>query len=462
MNTRNTGLTVAEISKEFGIPESVIANAIQTHELEVVETTPDGAKIRDNSSLKEWVSAHHPARIYAALSGTAKVPDDERMQLLANLPHLARQLVNADYAALTLGSQDGRIADMIVSGMSEAQSKPIGHPPTGRGVLGNLDHADAPIRLGKISSHKRSTGFPEGHPDMESMIGVGVASDKNKDETIRIYVTRISGQPSFTAEEQALIESLATFAKQALEFDTLRKTETGLRIRAEDAEKAKSEFMSMINHDLKNPMAAMQVALDMARYTDHYPVEDLFTDLQSSLTVQRTLIDSLLDMARIGKTEQDYEFENEYPVDLLTEVVNRQQKGNRAEDRTIEAVVPGDLPAVRCDPVQMSRVFDNLITNALKYSEGDVSVVAKTDDENSNVVIQVIDEGEGIPETEIGRMFEPFERITDPRAAIEGLGLGLAICKTIVEAHNGVIAYQRTDSARNAKSVFQVTLPVAE
>jgi len=84
------------------------------------------------------------------------------------------------------------------------------------------------------------------------------------------------------------------------------------------------------------------------------------------------------------------------------------------------------------------------------------------DDKNSNVVIQVIDEGEGIPETEIGRMFEPFERITDPRAVIEGLGLGLAICKTIVEAHNGTITYQRTDSARNAKSVFQVTLPVAE
>ncbi len=159
------------------------------------------------------------------------------MQLLANLPFLARRLVNADYAALTLGSQDGRIADMIVSGMSDSQSKPIGHPPTGRGVLGNLDHANAPIRLGNIASHQRSTGFPEGHPDMKSMIGVGVTSDRNQDEAIRIYATRVTGQPSFTAEEQAIIESLATFAKQALEFDTLRKAETSLRIRAEDAEK---------------------------------------------------------------------------------------------------------------------------------------------------------------------------------------------------------------------------------
>jgi hypothetical protein len=125
LSTGNTNFTVAEISKEFGIPESVIANAIQSHELEVVESTSEGAKISDNAKLKEWVANHHPARIYAALSGTAEVPNDERMQLLANLPFLARQLVNADYAALTLSNQDGRIVDMIVSGMSESQSKPI-------------------------------------------------------------------------------------------------------------------------------------------------------------------------------------------------------------------------------------------------------------------------------------------------------------------------------------------------
>jgi signal transduction histidine kinase len=296
---------------------------------------------------------------------------------------------------------------------------------------------------------------------MESMIGVGVISDKNQDETIRIYVTRSSGQPSFTAEEQVLIESLATFAKQALEFDTLRKAETNLRIRAEDAEKAKSEFMSMINHDLKNPLAAMQVALDMAKFTDHYPVEDLFVDLQSSLTVQRTLIDSLLDMARIGKTEQDYEFENEYPIDLMNEVVNRQRKSSLANNRTIKSNIGENLPAVRCDPIQMGRVFDNLISNALKYSESDVTVSVTKATNRSLISFVIADGGQGIPNSEIDRIFEPFERITDSNKPIEGLGLGLAICKTIVEAHDGTITYQRTEG-RNGKSVFEVKLPITE
>ena len=458
MNSQNSVRTVAEISDEFGIPVSTITRAIQTHELDAIESTSGGATLEDNQALQAWISAHHPARIYASLAGDPEVPTDERMQLLAKLPQLARRLVNADYAALTLGNQNGHIADMIVSGMSDAQSAPIGHPPIGKGVLGNLDHSDAPIRLGNIATHQRSTGFPEGHPDMEAMIGVGVTSDKNHDETIRIYVTRSAGQPSFTAEDQALVESLASFAKQALEFDSLRKTETDLRIRAEDAEKAKSEFMSMINHDLKNPMAAMQVALDMARYTDHYPVEDLFVDLQSSLNVQRTLIDSLLDMARLGKTSQDYEFENEFPVDLINEVVNRQRKTPLGTDRIIESSVAENLPAVRCDPTQMGRVFDNLISNALKYSNDDVAVEVSHNENDDFVTFTVSDKGEGIPDTEVARIFEPFERITKTDTPIEGLGLGLAICKTIVEAHQGTISYSRT-TGRNTTSTFQVTLP---
>lgn len=73
----------------------------------------------------------------------------------------------------------------------------------------------------------------------------------------------------------------------------------------------------------------------------------------------------------------------------------------------------------------------------------------------------IADGGQGIPNSEIDRIFEPFERITDSNKPIEGLGLGLAICKTIVEAHDGTITYQRTEG-RNGKSVFEVKLPITE
>jgi K+-sensing histidine kinase KdpD len=459
VNNDLTTKTVAEISTESGIPESVIAHAIQTNELNATES-PAGAKVANNNTLKNWIKDNHPAQIFAALSGNPTVPTDQRMQLLSKLPYLARKLVNADYAALTLGNQNGRIESMIVSGMSDAQTMPIGHPPVGRGVLGNLDHSDAPIRIGDIANHQRSTGFPDGHPDMKAMIGVGVSSDVNEDETIRIYVTRISGQSSFTAEDQEVIESLAAFAKQALDFDTVRKAETDLRIRAEEAEKAKSDFMSMINHDLKNPIAAMQAAIETASIDPNYTEENLIDDIKSSLETQSALIGSLLDMARLGKTAQDFELEDYYPIDLINGAIRRSTTSPRGQNRTIESNVPTNLPALRCDPVHMGRVFDNLLTNAIKYSTETISVTALTDALKSNVIFQVVDQGPGIPKSDQDRIFEPFERITSNSKTIEGLGLGLAICKTIVEAHNGTITYRRIHP-RTGGSIFEIILPTA-
>jgi two-component system sensor histidine kinase KdpD len=381
------------------------------------------------------------------------------LQLLSQLPFLARRLVDADYAALTLGERHGKILDMIVSGMSESQAGSISHPPIGRGVLGNLDAAGAPIRIPQIKGHRRSVGFPQGHPDMEAMIGVGISSDNNDYESIRIYVTRVSGRPPFSPEDQEIIESLAAFAKQALDIDSLRKTETSLRVRAEQAERAKSEFMSMLNHDLKNPIAAMQASVEMTNIDAEYTLENLKEDLQASLATQSAIIDSLLDMARLGKTSQDFEFEDYYPVDLIDGAVRRARKSLLGRHRQIEVDVPTDLPAIRCDPVHLGRVFDNLIGNALKYSDDEITVTAHIDQPNSQVVFRVVDKGKGIPASEQHRIFEPFERVIDSNRKTEGLGLGLAICKTVVEAHFGTIGYDQI-SARSGGSIFEVTMPI--
>jgi signal transduction histidine kinase len=460
LNSNPATRTVSEISAEFGIPESRIVQAVQSGELRAEESHPGGAVINNDESLHRWISANHPAHIYSSLSGSPPVPTDERMRLLARLPYLARRLVNADYAALTLGDQSGSIDNMIVSGLSDSQAITIGHPPTGKGVLGNLDHSDAPIRLANIDAHRRSTGFPDGHPDMQSMIGVGVSSDTNQDETIRIYVTRSTGRPPFSPEDQEIIESLASFARQALDIDSLRRSETELRVRAEQAERAKSEFMSMINHDLKNPIATMQAAIDMATIDSNYTEDDLINDLRSSLETQSALISSLLDMARLGKTSQDFEFEDYYPIDLINGAALRAARSPHGRDRNLDIRVPNDLPALRCDPVQLGRVFDNLLTNAFKYSEDDITINTRTSDDGTDIVFVVADNGIGIPESEQDRIFKPFERVVGANSTVDGLGLGLAICKTIVEAHGGTIAYRRI-SPKTGGSEFEIRLPVA-
>lgn len=174
MANSNGVRSVTEIAESTGIPESTLTQAVQAGELPVTTSSSGSAVIEDTPALRDWINDHRLAKIYSSLSNSPEVKDDERLQLLANLPFVARRLVNADYAALTIGNKRGRITEMLVSGLSDKQAESIGHPPVGRGVLGSLDNSDATLRLGDISNHARSTGVPEGHPDMQSMIGVGV------------------------------------------------------------------------------------------------------------------------------------------------------------------------------------------------------------------------------------------------------------------------------------------------
>jgi signal transduction histidine kinase len=138
--------------------------------------------------------------------------------------------------------------------------------------------------------------------------------------------------------------------------------------------------MSMINHDLRNPVAAMQAVIETASIDQEYAENQFIEDLKSSLSLQNTLISSLLDMARLGESIDDYDVEDSYPIDLVQQCVRRQQMSPLGKNRKLEIDVPDTLPAVRCDPVQMGRVFDNLVSNALKYSDGATEITASVDE----------------------------------------------------------------------------------
>jgi two-component system sensor histidine kinase KdpD len=219
----------------------------------------------------------------------------------------------------------------------------------------------------------------------------------------------------------------------------------------------------MINHDLRNPVAAMQAAIETASIDHDYNGNQFIEDLKSSLSLQNTLISSLLDMASLGKSIDDYDIEDTYPIDLVQQCTRRQQMNPLGKNRELEINVPDTLPAVRCDPVQMGRVFDNLVSNALKYSDHTVEITANINESKNQIEFNVTDQGSGIPETERTRIFEPFERINETTRPIEGLGLGLAICRSIVEAHSGNITHTNNTNHRGKTkgSIFTITLPLA-
>ena len=131
------------------------------------------------------------------------------------------------------------------------------------------------------------------------------------------------------------------------------------------------------------------------------------------------------------------------------------QIGRDNPDAVIELDLPSEVPLVHADPVQMERVFTNLIENAVKFSTGGAPVRVAASGDTHRVTVRVVDAGRGIPPADRTHVFEPFFR---GRREQRGSGLGLAICRGFVEANGGRIALQ---PGVRPGTAFAVTFPVA-
>jgi PAS domain S-box-containing protein len=217
------------------------------------------------------------------------------------------------------------------------------------------------------------------------------------------------------------------------------------------------DFAYVASHDLQEPLRKIQAFGDRlhAKYAPELPeqAQDYIVRMQSAAKRMQVLINDLLAFSRVTTKAQPF-----VPVDL--EHVAR-EVAHDLEIRTHEAgahVEIGNLPAIDADPLQMRQLLQNLISNALKFHrEGvppHVAVTGRADGETAQLI--VADNGIGFDEKYAERIFTMFERLHG-RGTYEGTGIGLAICRKIVERHGGEIVAR---SAPDVGSTFTVTLPM--
>lgn len=134
--------------------------------------------------------------------------------VLERIVRLARDQAQAEYGALAIRDETGEIIRFITIGMTEEEEARMPHPPVGKGLLGELQHKNEVIRISNIEQDPRSAGFPEGHPHMDSMLGVPILSG----ERIigQIYLTNKKGKPAFTENDARLMKTLAGYAAVAI------------------------------------------------------------------------------------------------------------------------------------------------------------------------------------------------------------------------------------------------------
>ncbi len=214
---------------------------------------------------------------------------------------------------------------------------------------------------------------------------------------------------------------------------------------------AREELMAVVSHDLRSPLQAIVLNASLLGGGDQRRIDAI----ERAASMMRALVDDLLDTARITSGEIDLHRERCDADGLLTEVV--EMHASSARERGIElSVVPASSLALDVDRRRIFQILSNLIGNALRFVApgGRVTVSAIGDDKE--VQFDVSDTGSGIPADQLAHVFERYYR-ADRQEDQEGLGLGLYICRRLVEAHRGRIG---VESVVGTGTTFWFTLPI--
>ena len=372
----------------------------------------------------------------------ALVPVAERVRAELRVTGLVIELWQADGgirrfkagsapAALSAYGKSAAAGRILHSGAAAAVTD---HVTTGRWVrivrptrgVGDLDH----VHLAPIKVDDRRFGAL-------LLVDAGGQFDGTDDRLV-----------SLAAAQIGIALDRARLRQEATEAEILRRTD-----------ELRRALLNAVSHDLRTPLATIMASASSLRQNDVVWTEEERQGFAQAIEQEaerlNRLVGNLLDLSRIEagslrpqKSWQDLETLIGDTVDRLRTVTARHH---------LQVAVPKDLPPVWIDPVEIGQVLYNLVENATKYAPADTDITLEVRRISGGLAIVVSDHGPGIPAQSISRLFDPFYRVMDGRPRPQGLGLGLAIVRGLVEAHGGRVW---VENRPGGGAQFTFTLPL--
>lgn len=248
----------------------------------------------------------------------------------------------------------------------------------------------------------------------------------------------------------ALIDMLKDMAEAKKELETL--------------DKMKSDFIQIAVHELRTPLIAVSAGVELVNIGELGKLtkqqKGALNIAEQNIDVLTGLIDDMLDIMRIESGKMELMKESLSIKEIIDIIVHEFKPIIMKKKQKVVLKIPDSLPQIIGDPSLLAELFNNLLSNAVKYTpdNGKITITAK-DDEKS-IHCAVTDTGIGISKKEIGKIFDRFYVVDSSLSRRQkGIGLGLAICKGIVESHNGKIW---AESTLGKGSTFHVILPKME
>ncbi len=277
-------------------------------------------------------------------------------------------------------------------------------------------------------------------------------------QVLAVLYVKLKDEQVITEAETQLVDSLRNHAAVILLRDKLMKADARAQALAE-ADRLKTALLSMVSHDFRSPLTSIKASvsslLEVGRPVAPEDQSALLQGVVAETDRLDRMVGNILDLSRL----ESGAWQPRKELTPVTELIGAALDYFSAdENRRIQVVLDKGVPEIAVDEVQMVQVLKNLLENALKYSFADSIVELKANVDGGNFVMAVLDRGPGLPKGEEQRVFEPFYRAPVlSESAVPGVGIGLALCRGLVEANGGELT---TANRSGGGATFRVSLPL--
>ena len=227
-----------------------------------------------------------------------------------------------------------------------------------------------------------------------------------------------------------------------------------------ETDRNKDEFIALLAHELRNPLAPLRNGLEVMRLADgdESVIAQVRGIMERQLTHMVRLIDDLLDISRLSQNKMELRFSRVLLSDIVTSAVETARSTIEAAGHELSILLPPEPVYLDADLTRLAQVFNNLLSNSAKYTENGGRIRLSAQRQGEQIVVSVQDTGIGIPADALPSVFDMFAQVDrSVERSTGGLGIGLALVKGLVEKHGGTVT--AASEGQGKGSTFTVTLP---
>jgi len=293
-------------------------------------------------------------------------------------------------------------------------------------------------------SHSWSPILKDGKLQMIVSSVRDITNRKKMEEKIAEKVKTLEGSELATLNiMEDLQETISSLEQAEREIKELNEDlEQRVKERTTEVENLlnqKDEFVNQLGHDLKNPLGPLINLLPIIEEQETNPEsKEMFEVINRNVNYIKNLVTKTIQLARLNAPSTELSVEDTTLLDEINKVIERSKLLFEENNIKVESGINKNI-MVKADKLRLEELFDNLIGNSVKYSQNGGNITIDAKDDGKFVVVSVKDEGVGMTSEQLDHIFEEFYKVDESRHDFNSSGLGLSICKRIVEKHGGNI-----------------------